>query len=193
MAQDYSFEDIKKFQLGQVEAFERIMRAEGPRLLNYIKCQVRRVEIAEEIFQETCLRLWENRESLRQPAQFLGWMYQIARSVVFHVLRRKEWSLNIQLFSELADWPEFESNDKDARNTAELKRLKYILSQEIQALDQEARELILLRFMTEMKIVEIATALNMSVGSVSMKLASSLKKMRAALREQGIEIRSFYL
>ena len=56
-------------------------------LLNYIRARVDDRDAAEDIAQEVLLKMWKNRDRLRDPERLLPWMYAITRNAIIDAHR----------------------------------------------------------------------------------------------------------
>ena len=89
---------IKRYQTGDLAAFEEIVHSESARMLNFIRRYVRSSDLADDLLQETWLTVWKIREQLRDPSSFRAWSYQISRNVVYAQMRAKNWKLDLAYY-----------------------------------------------------------------------------------------------
>ena len=73
---------------GDGSAFEALFRRWSAPLLRYLDRMVRDEADAEELVQETFLRLYRARERYRPDARFSTWLYTIATRLALNELRR---------------------------------------------------------------------------------------------------------
>jgi RNA polymerase sigma-70 factor (ECF subfamily) len=76
------------FQGGDVGAFDRLYRRHGGPLLRHLERIVRQRAIAEELLQETFLRVHRARDRYQPQARFSTWIYTIATNLALNELRR---------------------------------------------------------------------------------------------------------
>ncbi|MGE3801711.1 MAG: RNA polymerase sigma factor SigZ [Candidatus Kapaibacterium sp.] len=74
----------------QTQMNEKAWREYRSRLLLFIRSRVKDHDVAEDILQDVLLKIWMERESLRNEEQLLPWMYRIARNGVVDYYRAKK-------------------------------------------------------------------------------------------------------
>ena len=81
---------IKQFQDGSLEAFDQLVeRYRGP-LYGFIQRIINDRNFAEDLLQETFLRLWTHKNSYRAIARFSTWIYTIAGNLAKTELRKRK-------------------------------------------------------------------------------------------------------
>lgn len=73
---------------GDTSAFDALFRRWSAPLLRYVDRMVRDSAAAEELVQETFLRLYRARERYQPEARFSTWLYTIATRLALNELRR---------------------------------------------------------------------------------------------------------
>lgn len=81
---------ISELQKGDLEAFTVIYTRYRKRLYNFILRLVEDRHRAEDLFQETMLRVYLHRRSYRPQATFKTWLYTIARHLCLNLLAREK-------------------------------------------------------------------------------------------------------
>lgn len=76
------------FQRGEEAAFDRLFERWAGRLLHFLERIVSSGAVAEELLQETFLRVHRARERYRPEARFSTWLYAIATNAARNELRR---------------------------------------------------------------------------------------------------------
>ena len=70
-------------------AFESLYQVFGRKLYTFALSLCRQKEDAEEIVQEVFLKVWERRHLLDEDQNFDGYLYSIARNMVYNKARRR--------------------------------------------------------------------------------------------------------
>ena len=96
---EQSDEDLMlAYAAGNVAAFEIIVKRHERPLFNFILRSVGRRDIAEELLQETFLRIIKSASKYQTTAKFTTWAYTIARNICIDRARKfkkhKEYSLD---------------------------------------------------------------------------------------------------
>ena len=126
---------------------------------------------AEDIFQETWIKVIRHIGSFRGDAKFSTWLFQIARNVYRDSLRRKKGFFLIPLdeTDDLISEPAM-----DAGAIGEREYVQKIVS----GLPVKMREAIVLRYYHDLDIKEISEVLGCSLGTVKSRLYYALKAIR---------------
>lgn len=130
--------------------------------------------VAADLTQECFLRLWRSmtapQSTVEKPKQYL---YQIARNLIIdHYKKMKSLSLD-KLEQDGFD-------PKDDKLDITLESEVALLRNAIEALDEDYREVIYLRFVEDMGVGEIAEALGVSPNLVSVRINRGKKKLQEA-------------
>lgn len=124
-------------------AFKRLYEVTSPRLFGLVLQLVRRRCLAEEILQETYLKIWRRADSYNAAkASVIGWMSVIARNTALDVIRRrKHHPEEVELGYENINFASTEfSSDPSARTEFEIQarglveRLQKLRPEQIQCL-----------------------------------------------------------
>src|SRR6188472_1510114 len=76
-------------QLGEIAAFDELVARWHAPMWQYVRRMADHNELADELIQETWLRVLRGIAKLRQPARIVPWMFGIARHVMMDRLRQK--------------------------------------------------------------------------------------------------------
>lgn len=132
--------------------------------------------LAEEIVQDTFLKVWLKKEELPSIANFKGWLYTIARNFTFNALREaKTERERILRFMEEALTVEEPPADTQLKE----KEFAAILSEAITRLPEKQRETYRLIKEEQLKRNEVAEKLQVSPETVKWNLEQAVKKVRA--------------
>jgi RNA polymerase sigma-70 factor (ECF subfamily) len=177
--------DVQRLRCGDIEDIARLMEQYQHRLYRYLLRLVSQPSTAEDLFQQTWLRVMERIQNYDPRRSFEGWLFAVAHNLAIDYLRRRQpESLDESVFS--AERP------SDWARSADPGALDQLMSQERSDLVVEAvadlpvpfREVITLRFEEEMKLEEIADALALPVGTVKTRLHRALKALRQSLGKE---------
>jgi RNA polymerase sigma-70 factor (ECF subfamily) len=163
---------------GDQAAFERLYAATHSKLYGAILRILRRHDLADEVMQETYLKIWRNAGQFNpRLASPITWMVAIARNGALDVLRRRK-------ESSLEDEPQVldvadEEHDPLARRalTEELKRLLACMGH----LDEEHRRVMLLAYYNGWSREQLAAKFDKPVNTIKTWLRRSLLQIRECL------------
>ena len=159
-------------QAGDREAFDRLFRLLQEPLYRYIFSLVGARALAEDILQEVFILIYRKIRWLREPELLRPWVYRIATREAFkHLKRERRWSDKTEDESALLDLPAPSRNELAPELIAQL----------VAKLSPASRAVIVLHYLHEMPLAEIAEVMGVAVGTVKSRLAYGLDLMRRQL------------
>lgn len=182
---------IKQLQDGRREAFDVIVDRYSGQLNNFIYRIVGDATTAEDLLQETFIRLWINRQSYREIAKFSTWLYTVAGNLAKSELRRNR----IRRFFSLSTGGErsidgedertFEIPDENADPEGDYERrnIKHRIEEEVHKLPVLFREVIILRDMQELSYEEISSILKIPLGTVKSRVNRARQRLQSRLQD----------
>lgn len=143
---------------------------------------------AEDLAQETMVRVWQKREQFRAGAAVRPWIFAIAVNVARNRLRwwRRRPTIAIEEWSETEDGEREGRREGETRRTGDgggLERAERAAAVQaaVAALPGELREALVLFEYEGLRQAEIAAMLGCSVKAVESRVARAKEKLRAAL------------
>ena len=178
-----------RYREGDVRAFEVLVTRHRKPIYNFILRFVRDAAQAEDVMQETFLRLIKGADNYEKQAKFTTWMYTIARNLCVDASRRgkhrKAASLDAPIGEDegatLLDMVSDGAVGADGK--AIQRELAIRMKQAIEALPEEQREIFLLREVSDLQFNEIAQVVGVSENTVKSRMRYALEKLREALEE----------
>ena len=86
---EYLISNIEALKKGDRSAFEYIYHCFGPKLHAFNKKLIHNKEDVEEVVQEVFLKLWERKHFLDPEQNFDGYLFRIARNIVYNKARHQ--------------------------------------------------------------------------------------------------------
>lgn len=158
---------------GNSVAFDLLVDRYYDRLYGYLLRFLKDPEMAEDLLQETFLRVWRKRGEFKHIASFSTWIYTIAGNLArSEWRRRKRWRM-LRLGPGKTDSdPDIELPDPKAwpDRTVENRLAVGALIDAINRLPERYREVVILRDMQGMTYEEIAGIVQVPVGTVKSRL-----------------------
>jgi RNA polymerase sigma-70 factor (ECF subfamily) len=169
---------------GDVESLTRLVQRYQHRLYRYLLRLVSQPSVAEDLFQQTWLRVMERIQFYDPKRSFEGWLFAVAHNLAIdHLRRRKPESLDEPLPSGETQSDLTRSDSPGALDLVLSKEKASCVAEAVSGLPVAFREVIALRFEEEMKLEEIATVLALPMGTVKTRLHRALKALRAILEK----------
>jgi RNA polymerase sigma-70 factor, ECF subfamily len=170
---------IQRAQKGSHEAFAALVDEHQRYVYNLALRVVKDENEALDLTQETFVRAWTALPNFRGQSQFRTWLYRIVTNLCYNRLPNLRRSLNDLGDDVMEDIPEPQFNGPASEfETNETKRH---LSQAIQNLDANYQLLITLRYQHELSYDEIASTLNLPLGTVKTGIFRAKEQLRKTL------------
>lgn len=169
---------------------ERLIEVYQHRLYRYLTYLTGSRERAEDLFQETWIRVLERGAQYNPGCRFDTWLFAIARHLVIDLSRKKSTlSLEAIMTGGQDETPrEFAAHGRSPLEEAQLRNLGEHLSSALLALDVVQREVVMLRFQEEMSLEEIAQITSAPLSTVKSRLYRGLEALRPSLETAGVRL-----
>ncbi|MCI0495971.1 MAG: sigma-70 family RNA polymerase sigma factor [bacterium] len=175
---------IERFQDGDLYAFDLIVKRYKNQLMNFVYRFLGNSEEAEDLVQETFLRVYRNRRAYQKVAKFSTWIYTIAGNLAKTELRkrkrRKFFSISDLGYNEkdydISDEAYNPEKDVDSRMKEE------IIHREINLLSPKFRQVILLRDVQQLSYEEISQIVKIPLGTVKSRVNRGRLKLQEKLK-----------
>jgi RNA polymerase sigma-70 factor (ECF subfamily) len=174
---------IQRAQKGDQEAFGALVSEHQRYVYNLALRVLRNEEEALDLAQETFVRAWTALPNFRGQSQFRTWLYRIATNLCYNRLPNLRRSLNNLGDEVLSEIPETDITFDNPARGFESRELRAYLHKAIDELDENYRLLISLRYQNELSYEEIASLLNLPLGTVKTGLFRAKEQLRRALEK----------
>ena len=143
---------------------------------------------ADEIAQETFVKVYEALDSFRGDAKLYTWIYRIMMNAVIYKSRRKKVRNNVGL-EEVENV--LESHDHSPHESMERTEMTALIEEAIETIPPKQKEVFLLRFYDEMPYEEMSVVLGTSVGGLKANYFHAVKKIGEYIQQQSnIDLKS---
>ena len=158
---------VEQIRLGDEKAAEVLIRRYYTSVLRYCKRQCFNLEKAEDLTQETFLKLFKNLSGYKEKGKFKAYLYTIANHLCIDESRKmKECSLENE--------EEIRDECDELRRIEDKSEIGYLLN----VLSPEQREAVILRFGEELSFWEIAKVMGCNMRTAQSRVRNALKIMR---------------
>lgn len=176
---------IPRIKSGDKKAFNELYKLTSGQLYFLILKIVQNEQDAEDILQESYIKMFEKIDEIDPAQNFISWFYQIAANKSKDLLRRKNKVFFESIESETFDlsveenttfYPE-ENIDKDE-----------LCTQVITAIDEltaEKRACVIMKYYAQMSVNEIAESLDVPISTVKNRLFSARKDLKISFEKLG--------
>jgi RNA polymerase sigma-70 factor (ECF subfamily) len=162
-------------QHGEPGAFEDLVREMERPLLYFAQKLVNDEDKALDVLQEVWLKAFQTIRRLENPRLVRAWLYRLTRGLAIDRVRKdvaeeRRESVHAEERVDPDEGPSFDDEDAVA------------LHQALDALDVRHREVLVLHFLEEMTIPEIAGVVGCAEGTVKSRLYYAKRALQAALQ-----------
>lgn len=155
---------IRRYLNGKPRAFDRLLQKYQKPLYSFIMKMVADTDIANDIFQDTLVRVIKALPDYKDTGKFSSWLFSIAHNLCRDHWRRQK----LEGMAEPAEMDTPEDTDVSRTPLAELIAIENTewLRKAIDRLNPKLKEVVLLHTYSEMSFREIAEQLNVSINTV---------------------------
>nr|WP_217911479.1 RNA polymerase sigma factor [Myxococcus sp. AM011] len=184
------------FQAGDARAFEALVRRHRTPVFNFILRFVGQRARAEDVLQETWLKVVRSAGEYQAKARFTTWVYTIARNLCVDSARKESYRQATSLESPVSGVDGEEgrplsealpdsgaSPERGAYNA----RLRPLLERALASLPEEQREVFILREYSGIPFKDIADVTGVSENTVKSRMRYALDGLRRRLAELGVD------
>ncbi|PTL76129.1 RNA polymerase sigma factor [Vitiosangium sp. GDMCC 1.1324] len=184
------------FRAGDARAFEVLVRKHRTPVFNFILRFTGHRARAEDVLQETWLKVVRSASEYEAKAKFTTWLYTIARNLCVDSARKESYrqatSLEASVTGAEGDEgrplgeslpDEGASPERGAYNA----RVRPLLERALAGLPEEQREVFVLREYSGVPFKEIAEVTGVSENTVKSRMRYALEGLRRRLAELGVD------
>ncbi len=173
---------IIKAQAGDTNSFHEIVAKYDARIMTLSLQIAQNKEDAEDIYQETFLKVYKNISKFRFESDIYTWMYRIAVNTAYNY-KRKHSKLTVAKAKEDAEYDILDWIDDPHSNEDNREELLTAINQSLLQLSHQQRTVFILKHLQQLKIKDIANILDLSEGTVKKYLFRAMEKLRVCLKE----------
>ncbi len=165
-----------RIRRGDSRAFDEFFDLYAGPLLGYLAGMVGGPTAAEDLFQETMLRVYRHIDGYQEQGNFRAWVFRIATNLALTELRRRTYDADQRLDEEALAVPD--PHALDPQGLVEAEERERMLEAGLARLADEQRAVILLRVRQGLGIREIASVLDVPEGTVKSRIHYAVRKLR---------------
>lgn len=166
---------MQKVKKGETDKMGLLFERYHRQLFRFMFNMTRQKELSEDLVQNVFLRMLKYPDGFRGFGEFRTWMYHVARNVLYDHYRKDKRS---PVQNDLTDYEDKIAGELEPSSALEKKEELLNLETAMRMLNLESRELIVMCRFQELKYAEIATILNITEGSVKVRVHRALGQLR---------------
>ena len=166
---------MRDLQRGELRAFDTLYERHSRPLFNFIRRLLRDESLAEDVFQETCMRVLKNAGRFDPRSRFRTWLYTVAHNLCMDELRRRRRRMSIPAGELPGPLPAPDPHERLVGGEYAQRLLG--------GLKPDSRAVVVLRVLHGYSQEETARIVGVPVGTVKSRLHHALKQLRRMAEE----------
>ena len=161
---------ILRFQEGDINAYNELVKRYKDRLLNFVLRYFNNVEQAEDVVQDTLIKLYTHASYYKNVAKFSTWIFTIAKNNALTELRKNKRKKTDSLWTEDGQIIDInskeESLDSKVQNEIAIDQLNKFLDE----IPENFRMAVVIRDFQELSYEEISKILEIPIGTIKSRI-----------------------
>ena len=166
---------IKDLKKGKETAYKEVIDLYGDQLFRTCYLILKDKGDAEDVVQESLVRVFKNIKNFKGNSKLYTWIYQIALNLSRDILRKK-----VDFLSLEDEW----IGEDDPNLEIEKQIDKEVLKKELKALNPIYNEVLVLFYLRGFSIKEIAQSLETTEGTIKSRLSRGRKILKMRLEKE---------
>jgi RNA polymerase sigma-70 factor (ECF subfamily) len=182
MEREYELSLVRRVRDGDTQAFDEIYDAFNPRLYNFLRRMSKRPDIAEDLLEETWLRLVSSAARFDVDTRLAPWLFTVARNLYLSYCRSRvrEQSYTSDL---VLIWPDQVASSP--LQTAMSNEFENVVEAAVYTLPAKYREALLLVGVEDLRPGDAAAVCGISPEAFRQRLSRARALITRQLRDQG--------
>ncbi len=180
---------MKRFQEGDENAYSELVNRYKNKLINFIYNYVGDVDSAEDIVQDSMIKLYQKKHYYKEIAKFSTWLYTIAKNLANTELRKRK-QRKITLLSQLSKGGKdfaLPSNENSVGHDIQTDIATRLIQKAINELQDKFREVIILRDIQELSYDDISSIVNVPIGTVKSRINRARLQLQLELKHLNLK------
>lgn len=180
------YELVEEFVNGRDSAIEVLIRRHQKRVYSYILLLVKKQDVAEDIFQETFIKVIKSLKEGRyvDANRFTSWVMRIAHNLIIDHFRREKQAKMLSKDAyevDILNHPKY--SDKTVEEEIVFEQILTDVRALIDQLPDDQREVVMLRHYADLSFKEIAEQTNVSINTALGRMRYALINMRKIMED----------
>ena len=182
---------VQEFVNGSRTAIETLIKRHQKRVYGYILLLVKNQHLAEDIFQDTFVKVIKSLQEGRynDNGRFVSWVMRIAHNLIIDHFRRER--QNCIISNDALEYDLFNTSKFSPKNIEDDIVHEQIIDsvrELVQQLPPEQREVVLLRHYADLSFKEIAEQTNVSINTALGRMRYALMNIRKQMEKNNITL-----
>ena len=183
----YNYTDerlMSLFQAGDENAYIVLVNRYKDKLINFIYHYLKDSESAEDVVQETMIKLYQKKHYYKEIAKFSTWLYTIAKNLANTELRKRK-NRKTTLLSQFSNDDktyEIPSDDLEIGQQVQTDVVNEIIKDAVNQLSEKFKIVIILRDIQEISYEEISEIIGVPIGTVKSRINRARLQLQVELK-----------
>ena len=176
---------IARFQSGDERAYIELVNRFRDRLINFVYPFLGDLEQAEDVVQDTMLKLYEKKHYYREIAKFSTWIYTIARNLANTELRKKKRRKTTYISRMTREERQYDipAVQPDLNQNIQNEFIRERINEAIKELPEHFKTVIILRDIQELSYDDISNIVGVPLGTVKSRINRARLQLQAELQD----------
>jgi len=174
--------DMERLMAGHDAALNDLMERHATPVFHFLCRMTGNEDDADDLAQETFVRVFKARESFRTSEKFSTWIYTIAANLARNHFRWRSRHPNVSLETEAGEWEQTLGSSLPANDPAPSEQTLAAERAAVGNLPEDLREAIVLCEWEESSVAEAATILEATPKAVESRLYRARQILRETLK-----------
>ncbi len=167
--------DLQRWLTGEKAAFDRIVETHQAGLLRFATGVLRNRDAAQDVVQDTFIRLMKSADSLRESGALSSWLFRTCRNLAIDLMRKEK----VVKRTAVEAGQNAQPMQISPSTVVEQKELAAIVLDRMSKLTANQRDCIALKLLQGKSYKEISSITGLSVSNVGFQIHKGLKRLAA--------------
>lgn len=186
---------IQMYVCGQESGLEALLNRYKSKIYTSIYMKVKDEYLAEDIFQETFIKIINTLKSgkYNEEGKFLPWAIRIAHNMIVDFFRKAKRAPNIVNADGFDIFEVLEFSDESAESKMLKQQVDVDLKKMIQKLPDDQKEVLIMRHFCDMSFKDIAEITEVSINTALGRMRYALSNLRKMIEGTDLTLQMGYL
>ncbi|MDR1758108.1 MAG: sigma-70 family RNA polymerase sigma factor [Bacteroidales bacterium] len=179
---------IARYIKGEESALKSLILRHEKKVFSYILMSVKNRELAEDIFQDTFIRVINTLKSgtYKSEGKFVSWVMRIANNLKIDYFRKQQRLPMYEPIGEVDVFDMIDSTDPSAEQKMIMEQIYEDVQNLVQYLPPEQREVLVMRIYHDISFKDIAEKTGVSINTALGRMRYALINLRKLVSERKV-------
>lgn len=175
-----TFKLVQRAQHGDKEAYGEIYKLYQKKIYRFSYYMMQNQELAEDITQNTFIKAWLALPSFSfsKNGTIQAYLFKIARNLSIDYQRKKK-EISLEVIADVMP------SEENLEEIVERREEQEIVSKALKTLDEDEKQIVVLRYFEDMSYEEISKVVGKNEGAIRVQLHRILKKLKEEIKDYG--------